>query len=217
MTINLMYHNVKPTKELVISDYDISQESLELDIKCVQDSDIKDVNFTFDDGQDGSLLAAELLSEYEMQGIFFIISDKIGSKGYLNEVEIKKIHQMGHTVGSHSHTHPMFNDLSDNEVIFELQKSKDILENITSSEVADFAFPDGKRKKHHAKLAKELGYKKVFNSFEWFASKDSVEVPRFHVRQSTRGCVAKIVEKRPVYISLRYFRSILVEIKSFTK
>lgn len=217
MTINLMYHNVKPTQELVVSDYDISLEDLELDIKCVQDSDNKDVNFTFDDGQDGSFLAAELLSRYQMRGIFFIISDKIGSKGFLNEVEVRKIHQMGHTIGSHSHTHPMFNELPDNEVIFELQKSKDILENITSSVVASFAFPGGKRKRHHSLIARDMGFEEVFNSFERYARQTQIEKPRFHVRQSTRNCVSKIIKLNKGYLLQRYLRSILVEIKGAVK
>ena len=215
MIVNLMYHNIVQDHELVVSDYDISLEDLELDIKYVQNSGNKYVNFTFDDGRDGSILGAELLSQYKMKGIFFIISERIGSRGHLDKDEIRKIHQMGHTIGSHSHTHSMFNKLSDNDVIFELQKSKDILEDIILSEVDCFAFPGGRRKRHHSDLAKELGYKDVFNSFESFASKYSAEIPRFHVRQSTRGCLAKIIRKRTDYILIRYVRSILSEIKSF--
>ena len=214
MNVNLMYHNIKLTKELLLSDYDVSLEQLAHDIKCVQASDIKEVNFTFDDGQDGSLLAAKLLSQHQIRGIFFIISNKIGSNGYLSEDDIKNIHQMGHVIGSHSHTHPMFNKLSDDEVIFQLKKSKDILENITLHKVTNFAFPSGRRKKHHIIIAKELGYQKVFNSFERFATEGLAEVPRFHVRQSNRGCVEKITNRKMFYTSLRYIRSILVEIKS---
>ena len=63
---------------------------------------------------------------------------------------------------------------------------------------------------HNIKLTKELGYQKVFNSFERFTTEGLVEIPRFYVRQSNRGCIEKIINQKTFYISLRYIRSILV-------
>lgn len=217
MNVYLMYHDLKKSDELISSDYDVSLRQLSNDIEVAKNSKNENFIFTFDDGKDGCLLAAELLAQHDIYGIFFIITSKIACNGYLDEKQIKEINDMGHDIASHSHTHPAFSRISDEDVRFELERSKDILQNIIDEEITDFCYPGGKRKKYHSIIAKEMGYKKVFNSFEKFPSSTSTEIPRFHVRQSNRGCVARIARREKAYIFTRYLRSCAVEAKDMIK
>ena len=161
-----MYHDIKQNKSDLKSDYDISVAQLEEDVLVAKNGGVPCPVFTFDDGNKGSLIASSMLQENGIQGIFFIISNKIGDQGYLNHKEIVKIYRDGHVIASHSHNHPMFNKLSDESVNFELSRSKEVLEDMISDKVTKFAFPGGKRKKHHSTIARELGYEEIFNSFE---------------------------------------------------
>ena len=65
------------------------------------------VDFTFDDGGVSFLtLAAPILEKYGFRGKFYISTGLIGSKGFLNAQQIRELHNRGHIIGSHSHTHP---------------------------------------------------------------------------------------------------------------
>jgi len=214
MSLNLMYHNIVLDDSKIESEYDITVRQLENDIAIVSSSDSKYTTFTFDDGKKGSLIAAKMLKKYNMQGIFFIITNKISEPGYIDIKEINEIHRMGHIIGSHSHTHPNFKKISDDEVTFELFRSKEILDNLISQKVTKFAFPGGQRKTHHSKIALELGYTEIYNSIEKISYPKQVEQTRFHIRQSNRGCVKKIIMLQKSYLLKRYLRSVLVEMRS---
>ena len=63
---------------------------------------------------------------------------------HLNEDDLIKISTDGHLIGNHTHTHPFFNgNITENELVEEISKSKQIIQRIIKKEVLDFAFPYG--------------------------------------------------------------------------
>jgi peptidoglycan/xylan/chitin deacetylase (PgdA/CDA1 family) len=61
---------------------------------------------TFDDGGKSALYIADRLDAEGLQGYFFIISDFIGTRSFLDESEIRELKGRGHIIGTHSKTHP---------------------------------------------------------------------------------------------------------------
>ena len=58
----------------------------------------------------GGVSAAEpttqLLEARGWRGHFYIVTARIGEPGFLTREQIRSLHDRGHHVGSHSHTHP---------------------------------------------------------------------------------------------------------------
>lgn len=63
-------------------------------------------SLTFDDGGVSALAIGAELSERGWAGQFFVTTDRIGTAGFLDAAGIRELHDMGHVIGSHSHTHP---------------------------------------------------------------------------------------------------------------
>lgn len=63
--------------------------------------------------------------------------------------------------GSHSHTHPVFSTLSNDEIIAEITESKQILEYILDKKVTIFAYPNGIGNSQSDKLLRQVGYEYI--------------------------------------------------------
>jgi peptidoglycan/xylan/chitin deacetylase (PgdA/CDA1 family) len=90
------------------------------------------VDFTFDDGGESFLtIIAPILEKYGFWGKFYISTNFIGTKGFLNTEQIIELHTRGHIIGSHSHTHPEKMSILDrNNLNNEWEYSQSILHNI---------------------------------------------------------------------------------------
>jgi peptidoglycan/xylan/chitin deacetylase (PgdA/CDA1 family) len=64
------------------------------------------VVLTFDDGGKSAVHAGDELMRRGWRGHFFIVTDRIGNRTFLNADEIRYLRACGHGIGSHSHTHP---------------------------------------------------------------------------------------------------------------
>lgn len=93
--------------------YKVSAEVFEAQVHAIADyikfahlqSDY--IDFTFDDGGVSFLtIAAPILEKYGFKGKFYISTAYLGTKGFLNKEQVRELHQRGHYIGSHSHTHP---------------------------------------------------------------------------------------------------------------
>lgn len=120
---------------------------------------------SFDDGGESNFHAASLLEEYGFKGMFFIVADYIGKKGFLNEDQILQLRKQGHLIGSHSKTHPnVFNALTYDELIREWSLSKQKLENLLHEPVLTCSIPGGFDGPQVYKAARACGYQTIFNS-----------------------------------------------------
>jgi len=122
--------------------------------------------FTFDDGGVSAYIhTAPMLEARGFRGVFFIVTEKIGTNGFLNSEQILDLHQRGHVIGSHSHSHPMrFASLPNSRIFDEWKTSKNILEKIIGTKVLTASVPGGFYSKNVARLAQAAGFQIIYNS-----------------------------------------------------
>jgi peptidoglycan/xylan/chitin deacetylase (PgdA/CDA1 family) len=102
------------------------------------------VLLTFDDGGRSALYIAEALSQRGWIGHFFIVTDRVGSRGFLRASDIRHIRELGHVIGSHSHTHPdIFRDQSLREMLSQWHVSADFLGQILGEPCLTASVPGG--------------------------------------------------------------------------
>lgn len=121
---------------------------------------------TFDDGGISSLTRiAPLLEYHHTKGIFFIATRYLGNEGFLEAAHVKELHDRGHIIGSHSHSHPkVISGLSYPELLEEWKTSKDILSGIVGEEIIIASVPGGFYSRRVGRAAEESGFKVLFTS-----------------------------------------------------
>ena len=100
------------------------------------------LELTFDDGTNDHLSAATVLADLGLSGIFFIITGRIGTSGYLSKSDIRILLHHRQRIGiRHTVTHRRLSTLTDVELRLELEQSRDVLHQLTGHEVDWFAPP----------------------------------------------------------------------------
>jgi peptidoglycan/xylan/chitin deacetylase (PgdA/CDA1 family) len=163
---------------------------------------------TFDDGyQCNYNVVIDLLEQYSVTAIFFVVSDYIGEPGYITECQLRTMSQRNFLIGSHTVNHVNCSKLSEEEFVRELQESKYSIEKIIQKEVRYFSFPYGCEYNEFNK--------KDFNIYElYFNSKpgpfDITQniIGRYPLNSYSKGdTIEKITNQKKLYIfgySLRY-------------
>lgn len=182
-TINLMYHNVTSDlfpysgfSDIAASQYNIDIITFEKQVIAV--SLYNNVVFTFDDGGSSFYtIIADILEKYGKKGIFFISTAYIGMNGFLTSSQIANLSKRGHTIASHSHTHPEWiSKLSTEESLQEWKISKQILESIIQKPIFLASIPNGDISKSVLQNLSDAGYSDIYTSepivhnrffFEW--------------------------------------------------
>lgn len=99
---------------------------------------------TFDDGGKSALHAADELTRRGWIGHFFVVTSRLGTRGFLSQSEVRELRSMGHVVGSHSHTHPnIFREQSPGRMLTEWRVSSDILADLLGESIVTAAVPGG--------------------------------------------------------------------------
>lgn len=134
-------------------------------LKKQNNSKVENYLLTFDDGGISNLKSAEILGENDLTAIYFITTNRIGTPGFLSENDIRNLNASGHSIGSHSHTHPMiFRTLTYPKMLEEWKKSKGILEGILEEEVLFCSVPGGDSDAKTYESAEEAGFRFIFDS-----------------------------------------------------
>ena len=94
------------------------------------------------------------LQESNVKITFFMVGDWI--QKYPDAV--KKIHEAGHEIASHSDTHPHVNNLSYEKNIEEIEKSNDKIEKVTGKRTKIYRPPYGEYNDTVIKSAQDKGY-----------------------------------------------------------
>lgn len=127
---------------------------------------------SFDDGGisafDNILLRLDKLN---WKAHFFITTDQIGKKGFLNRNQIRMIRKSGHMIGSHSCSHPDMTSLGRKFIYSEWRTSIQILSEIINEPVNTAAVPNGKYNRLVAKVAEEAGICFLFTSYPYLKVK----------------------------------------------
>jgi peptidoglycan/xylan/chitin deacetylase (PgdA/CDA1 family) len=120
---------------------------------------------TFDDGGASALHAAEALERRGWRGHFFITTGRIGTPGFLTAAEVGELAQRGHTVGSHSHSHPTYmGTLSAAQLASEWRSSREALAEILGVAPDSAAVPGGFLSKDVIAEAANAGYRLLLTS-----------------------------------------------------
>lgn len=161
-----VFHDMLDRKEDVKTKFFISQESFEKFLlkqlkdkkKSISNNELTDVIngvkpirnntffVTFDDCYESVYTKAyPFLKANNISFIIYITIELIGKKNYLNKEQIIEMSKNPLCkVGSHGCNHFMFRYLNKEETIFQLEQSKDYLEELTKTQINSFAFPYGR-------------------------------------------------------------------------
>lgn len=144
------------------------------------------VLLTFDDGYSDAYTALfPLLQKHNAKAVIFLITDKIGTPGYLTWAQIDEMQKSGWvSFGSHGVSHRRLRSLSDEEIRAELVNSKKRLEEKLGRPVTAFCYPYGAGgfDKRVRPLVFEAGYlfdfstRKGINPWPWKKRKTILRV-----------------------------------------
>ena len=160
------------------------------------------ISITFDDGWDSDYKIAFLvLKEYGFKATFFIITDWINKKGYVQERWLKEMSQSGMEIGSHTLSHRYLTQLSENEAYKELYESKCKLEDLLGREMTAVSIPGGEYNSRITKLAYKAGYKIIATSKPGINLAGSTLVNRIPIHSRTSLTdLKKIISFSPFFI-----------------
>ena len=171
----LLFHEIKQTSN---NHSDISIKNFEYTIKKLSErnalvNSIETINnqdynnellhvLTFDDGRLSDYrIAFPLLMKNSFCATFYIITELVGKKNYMNWDNILEMSNYGMEIGSHSCSHPNFTLLTSKQQFYELSDSKKILEDKLGKNISSFSVPNGAYNKSVVLTAFEVGYKNV--------------------------------------------------------
>ncbi len=121
---------------------------------------------TFDDAHLSQFaIAAPLLDQMGLHGTFFATTDRIGRHpDTMSWVQLRKLHRTGHTIASHTHTHPMLTACGDHDLCNELVVSKQLIEDALGTEVSSISMPSGRVDARVLAACRAAGYRRVYTS-----------------------------------------------------
>jgi len=122
------------------------------------------VLITFDDGYvDNYNVAYPILQKYNLKATIFVITDFVGNNGrYLSWKQVREMHNNGFNFQSHTLSHMLLANVSDEEVLSQLIKSREGIEWRLKEKVEYLAYPGGAYDPRTIELAKQAGYRAAF-------------------------------------------------------
>lgn len=122
--------------------------------------DDQTVCIVFDDGWVSNYqVAHSILCLNGIKASFFVTVENVGKPDMMDWDEIKELQQNGMTIGSHSMTHRIPAELSDDKLNYELSESKRILEEHLNQKIEFFSSPTGFSDFRLERFAQRNGYK----------------------------------------------------------
>ena len=119
------------SKELSKDNFEVSQDEYDEIFKHYVDKNKKMVAITFDDGPHSSNTEQilKILGDNNARATFFMLGQNVT---YYPEV-VKKVHEQGNEIASHTWSHPQLTKLSEAEIKKQIQDTSDAIFNITGT------------------------------------------------------------------------------------
>ena len=146
------------------------------------------VHLTFDDGwRDCIEVGGPLLESHGFQATLFVTADYIGKPRFVSREELQAASGTTFHIGSHARTHCFLNELPDDQIRYELQSSKETLEEIVSADVDAISIPNGAVDARVRRIAADVGYRCVFVSATHMNTRrrGALDVGRVAIRNQT--------------------------------
>lgn len=115
---------------------------------------MKAVTFSYDDGVTQDLRVIEMFNRYGLKGTFNLNSGGFGSResrdiegvlvyrDKIFERDVKRIYE-GHEVASHTMNHPDLTQLSEEDIIYQIEEDRKRLSQLVDYEIVGLAYPCG--------------------------------------------------------------------------
>lgn len=129
-------------------------------VRAIESSDEKPVLLTFDDtiqpeSNSHSMKIAETLNAQGLKAIFFV--NGMFLKTDFGKEQLKKIYDMGFSIGNHSTNHPNLSEISAQEVRQEIVETNELVKEITGEYPRFFRPPFGVMGPHAKAIVEEFG------------------------------------------------------------
>lgn len=119
----------------------------------------KIVTSSWDDGDPKDLRVAGLLRTRRLPGTFYVPITAAPGREILRNSDLRAINAEGFEIGAHTVSHKMLPRLAPQELNFEVQTCKQILEEKLSHEVAMFCYPNGRYNSGTVRAVERAGYR----------------------------------------------------------
>jgi peptidoglycan/xylan/chitin deacetylase (PgdA/CDA1 family) len=150
--------------------------------------DFKPVVITFDDGySDAYTDAYPILKKYNFSGVFYLITEKVGTPNYLDWDMAREMNKNGMFFGSHTTNHADLSKTKDSLLTREIKDSKEKIEKELGITVTDFCYPSGKFNEDTIAKVKEIGYKTAATTLEGIVNEksDLFKLKRIRIKNDT--------------------------------
>ncbi|MCL5407100.1 MAG: polysaccharide deacetylase family protein [Patescibacteria group bacterium] len=118
----------------------------------------KPIIITFDDGlEDQFKNAFPILKKYGFTATFFIKMNNL-NKGGMTWDQLKELQKAGNIIGSHSVNHDDMSKMPENQLKYESEESKRLLEQNLGTEIKYFCYPGGAYSANTILAVKNAGY-----------------------------------------------------------
>lgn len=169
----------------------ISLDELYTSLKTKETSSINKVVLSFDDGYDNFYTNAyPILKARGLKAIVFVITDRVGSPGYLTWNQIVEMDQSGLiTIGSHTLNHVSLAGIDKEKATREIVDSKFAIETHLGHNIDYFCYPYGTFDYQAMKIVEESGYKMALSTIQGVDQtySDRYWLERIRVGQSYNG------------------------------
>jgi peptidoglycan-N-acetylglucosamine deacetylase len=116
------------------------------------------VTTSWDDGDPYDLNVADLLGRYGIQGTFYLPLRGYRNRQTLDTKGLLSLRDRGYELGAHGVTHRPLNHISLDEVSYEVNHCKGLLEGQFGGNITAFCYPNGKFSRAAVKAVQEAGY-----------------------------------------------------------
>ena len=151
------------------------------------------VALTFDDGYVDYLdNALPVLQAHKMTSTVYVVAGRLGGDNawdaagprlpLMDAAQIRKVVEAGHEVGSHSLNHVRLTGLNPAELMVEVQRSREVLQEVLGSAVDGFCYPYGSHDRASEDAVRDAGYSYACATDDYTAP-GIFRLPRFYVGQ----------------------------------
>lgn len=139
----------------------------------------KHVLITFDDGHRSNMVAAKILKELGMVGVFYLVKDfSINDTRFLTEDEIREIAAMGHVIGVHGKNHLWWTKKSNDTLVVEFNETIEWIKELTGQVVITCSAPGGVIHRREYRILNEAfpQIKYIRSSFHDYNNEKAIEL-----------------------------------------